>query len=228
MRPTLQFLTDCFCKFNDEIFRSSLPTPRLSVNKNRSRLGQLTFRITRRIIGKPTYSHFELSVSNVFDREQCVWEDTIIHEMIHLYIHANGYTDTSAHGEIFRAVMQKINRQFGRHINITARLSADERDTDTARRHHYICVLTLSDGRTALACVARSRLFELWNRIPEGFDCTTTTWYLSTNPYFNRYRRVMTCKVYIVDNPDELENALTDARHLQRDGDKIYVARHRQ
>lgn len=45
-----------------------------------------------------------------------VFEDRIIHEMIHLYISQMGINDTGVHGLVFRNMVERINRDYGRNV----------------------------------------------------------------------------------------------------------------
>ncbi len=214
MRPTLEFLSQRFHHFNHTIFKDKLPEPRFVINRNRSRFGQLRFRVNRSLTGEKSYSDFQLGLSCVFDREVSVWEDVVIHEMIHLLIHHNGYTDTSAHGFMFKAVMEKINRIHHRHITISSRLSESERNSDDASRSHYVCVIRLKNGATGIACIVSTRLHILKESFEKGFESKSVEWYHSTHQYFNRFPRVRTPRLFIVSDSDSLEDALTGSRRL--------------
>ncbi|MDE7396475.1 MAG: SprT-like domain-containing protein [Muribaculum sp.] len=214
MRPTLEFLAQRFHHFNHTIFKDRLPEPQFVINRNRSRFGQLRFRVNRSLTGKKSYSDFQLGLSCIFDREISVWEDVVIHEMIHLLIHSNGFTDTSAHGTMFRAVMEKINRVHHRHISISSRLSEAERNSDDVHRCHYICVARLNNGTTGIACMASNRLHLLKDSIEKGFDCKNIEWYSSTHPYFNRFPRIRTPRLFIITDTGALNDALTNSQRL--------------
>jgi hypothetical protein len=51
------------------------------------------------------------------------WDDIVAHELIHAYIFHNQIPDTSAHGKVFCAEMERINRDFGMHITIRYRVN---------------------------------------------------------------------------------------------------------
>ena len=97
MRASLKFITDSYRQFNRECFAGTLPEVELHVSSSRRALGCLKFRRIRDGRGW-RYADFSIWISNRLDLPQEVIEDTIIHEMIHLYIHVNGLRDTSAHG----------------------------------------------------------------------------------------------------------------------------------
>lgn len=48
--------------------------------------------------------------------DRCILEDRIIHEMIHLYISQMGINDTGVHGLVFRNMVERINRDYGRNV----------------------------------------------------------------------------------------------------------------
>ena len=145
MRASLKFITDSYRQFNRECFAGTLPEVELHVSSSRRALGCLKFRRIRNGRGW-RYTDFSIWISNRLDLPQEVIEDTIIHEMIHLYIHVNRLRDTSAHGKIFRTMMDAVNSRHGRRVTVSHRSSAEENASDRAVRDHYICLIRMSGG----------------------------------------------------------------------------------
>ncbi len=139
MRASLKFITDSYRQFNRECFAGTLPEVELHVSSSRRALGCLKFRRIRDGRGW-RYADFSIWISNRLDLPQEVIEDTIIHEMIHLYIHVNGLRDTSAHGKVFRTMMDAVNSRHERRVTVSHRSSAEENASDRAVRDHYICL----------------------------------------------------------------------------------------
>ena len=71
--------------------------------------------------GRTTYYDYCISVSSYYQLTLEEIDDVLIHEMIHYSIAYTGLKDTSSHGIVFRGMMDKINRTFGRHITISVR-----------------------------------------------------------------------------------------------------------
>ena len=65
--------------------------------------------------GKRTYYDFSLNFSKLYEMDKQKLEDVVIHEMIHYYIHYHQIQDSSAHGAVFRKMMNDINTRFQRN-----------------------------------------------------------------------------------------------------------------
>lgn len=224
MIATQDYVERKFREFNELIFNSTLPPLPVRLSKARTFLGQLRYRRKRKFFGGWKYDSFQLVISNRRDMDESLLEDTIIHEMIHYSILSSQLQDTSAHGKIFRGMMHDINTRYGRNISISHTPTAEEKDIE--KRKHFICVSHFTDGRVGITLAAKSRLFLLWDAmscIPQVEQCK---WYLSTDPFFNRFRRSITPKVYRVDR-EELALHLGDALPLEREGKSIKVSKKR-
>ena len=90
MIPTTAYIHEKFDEFNRLMFEGKLPQVPVRITRARSYLGLLSYTVKRSLFGKKRYNDFLLSVSAVRDLPENVIEDTVIHEMIHLYIHHNG------------------------------------------------------------------------------------------------------------------------------------------
>jgi len=220
MKPTAEYIAARFAEYNARFFEGKLPVPVFRSGNAATMLGHLKYRRRRGMLGRVTYSDFVLTVSARFDLPEREVQDTIIHEMIHLYILSGGIRDTSSHGRVFRAWMQKINTEYGRHVTISHRFTSEELSADTHLRKHYICVCELADGRTGVTVTAESAVFTIHRQLPRAFTLTGCRWYGSTDPYFNRFPHVRTPKIYIVDRK-ELEPYLGSSVELVCDGRSI-------
>lgn len=217
---TLDYIERKFDEFNKLIFNNSLPCPTFKLSSARTFLGQIRYTRKHKILSGWKYENFILTISNRISREESLLEDTIIHEMIHYYIFYNGIKDTSAHGIFFRKMMVDINERFNRNITITHRCSEEEKNQDTELRRHLLCISRLKDNRIGLTLACESNIFMLWEailRFPEVLECN---WYVTKNPYFNRFRRSIKPKIYLVDEK-ELELHIHDAIPLHQDGNII-------
>ena len=198
MRATLQFLESRFDRFNREIFRGVLPRPVMRISSARSFMGQ--FKTERR--GNPLKGFSEtyhLTLSDRYDMEERVLEDVVIHEMIHYLIHHGKIKDTSSHGPRFRKMMSDINRQYGRHITVSHRCTKEELESDSAKGHSIVCLCTMTDGRRLVCRVSQSKVFEIHRAFQEWDKVASEEWYWVYGSYFNRYRRVLTPRLFSVD-----------------------------
>ena len=110
---TIGFISENFHKFNKEYFNDELQTPTFEITRVKSYLGQYHWKygfdgdLIENVI----------RISNMFDRNETDYQNTIIHEMIHLYIRQNHIKDTRRHhGRVFNSIADRINRQGGWHI----------------------------------------------------------------------------------------------------------------
>jgi len=215
MRASLKFITDSYRQFNRECFAGTLPEVELHVSSSRRALGCLKFRRIRDGRGW-RYADFSIWISNRLDLPQEVIEDTIIHEMIHLYIHVNRLRDTSAHGKIFRTMMDAVNSRHGRRVTVSHRSSAEENASDRAVRDHYICLIRMSGGERFVTLCARSRIFDIHRQLCAAGNVASFEWRYSRNPAFNIYPRSRVLKLYRI--PPELEDVLKESRLCSCDG----------
>lgn len=197
MKATIEFLNDRFDKFNRTIFRDPLPRPLTHITTAKSFLGQ--FKEERSgFAGRVKTYH--LTLSNRYDLPEEVLEDTVIHEMIHFKIAHAGLRDTSSHGKIFRQTMNEINTRFGRHITVSHRCTPEQLDSDDSKTHSIVCLCTMADGRQLIARVANAKVFELKRAFDEWDRVAGQEWYWVYGSYFNRFRKVMTPKLFACDH----------------------------
>ena len=156
---------------------------------------------------------FVLRISTRFDLPEAEIEDTLIHEMIHYKIALEGLQDTSTHGRLFRAMMKEINDRYGRHLSISHKAGPEELDRDTRIRTHHVCVSRLADGRTAVTVAAGTRVRSIRRAFKWSPTVRSSTWYRSTDPWFNRFPHCRSAKLFPVD-PDTLQLHLKDATPL--------------
>ncbi len=220
MIPTIEYVKRKFDEYNQLMFEGKLKPLPFKLSRARTFLGQVSCYRTRKWNGTWRYSDFKFVISNKLDREESLIEDTIIHEMIHYWIFSNQMQDTSSHGRIFKAKMQEINQRFNRNLAVTHRNTKEELDKDREIRRHLICVSSLPDNQLGITIASKSKLFMLWDRLPKVPKVSECHWYLSTDPFFNRYPRACTLRIYPISRSD-LEPHMKDFRRLVRVGDTI-------
>ncbi len=199
MRATLDFLENRFELYNRDIFRNGLPRPLMHISSARSFMGQFKVERQRRILGK-TKETYHLTLSDRYDMEESTLEDVVIHEMIHFLIHYKKIKDTSSHGMHFRELMNEINKRFGRHITVSHRCTKKELESDDAKAHSIVCLCTMTDGRKLVCRVSQSKVFEIHRAFQEWDKVAKEEWYWVYGSYFNRYRRVLTPRLFSVDS----------------------------
>lgn len=212
MIPTIDYIRSKFIEFNTLFFDGKLPEPPFELSRARKTLGQVVYRRSHGTNGMWHYDNFIIRISSCIDMSETEWEDTILHEMIHLWILSNQWTDSSAHGMLFRHKMKELNTRHGRHITICHR-SAEELEQDRSPRQHFICVTLLSDGRCGFTPAVHTRIRPLRRQMSRIPGIVKQRWYVTENPFFNRFSRTMKPKLYIIKE-EELQKQLEDARPL--------------
>ena len=198
MRATIEFLIDRFERFNLDIFHGELPSPLMHISSARSFMGQ--FKVERKqSIFLKSQETCHLTLSNRYDLEVSILEDIVIHEMIHYFIHFKRIKDSSSHGSKFRKLMNEINSDFGRHITVSHRCTREELESDASKAHSIVCLCTMSDGRKLVCRVSQSKIFEIHKAFQDWDKVVDEEWYWVYGNYFNRYRRVLTPRLFSVD-----------------------------
>lgn len=184
-------------------FGGRLPLPAIKLSDAKTFLGRVGYKVRRRRDGTLEKYDFVLHINTRIDLPEAELEDTLLHEMIHYYIGVNNLEDTSSHGQLFTGMMNEINRRFGRHITVTHRGNAqqNEQAVDRRPRLHVVAVITLTDGRTGVKVVPRiiERITMFRRQMMESGRVKSIEFYLTDNPFFNRYPNSTALRVYFLD-----------------------------
>lgn len=212
MTATVPFIQKTFDRFNALCFEGALPAVPIVLTKAGTFLGKMEYKSGRNFFGiVSSHYDFRLKISTSFDLTPQELEDVVIHEMIHYYIALSNLRDTSAHGDTFRSIMDTINRKYDRHIRVRHHCSP------TQIRKNCICVSTFQDGNVGITVCASTKISELHRLLPKYFKITRMEWYESLDPFFNRFPRAKTPKIYKISE-EELSEHLRDASPLKGDG----------
>lgn len=125
MIPTIEFLKESFHKYNAKYFNNELHEPTFNFDTKRH-WGCCGAKKHFTASGEAYYNHY-ITISIRCDRAQHSIEQTLIHEMIHLYFDQKGEWSVK-HGAKFQAYAQKINKQSNGHFHIST--YTDQIDTD--------------------------------------------------------------------------------------------------
>jgi len=115
----VQYLKSKFDEFNRLFFDGKLPEIPVGLSRARSYLGICACKRRWAWFGRREYYDFRIRISTRYELTAEEIEDTLIHEMIHYHIWLNRIKDTSAHGEVFRGIMDRINTGYGRHVTVS-------------------------------------------------------------------------------------------------------------
>lgn len=186
---TVDYLRHAFEHYNALIFEGKLPVPKLKWSRAKTRLGQMACK--RKISwGRTKFYDYTISVSNYYKLTTEEIDDVLIHEMIHYSIAYTGLKDTSAHGIVFRGMMDKINRTFGRHITISVRTRNLQPRMEQQPKDYLILALEMKDGKYYLSSVNPSAARKIATSLARTREIAHYAWYQSQDEYFHGMPRV--------------------------------------
>lgn len=224
MKADRQYIEKKFEEFNRQMFAGKLPPIPIELSNAKTFLGQCVFKIRRTLFGKTEKYDFRLRINTRIDLPEQDVEDTIIHEMIHYYIGVNQLKDTSAHGQIFRQIMDAINVKYGRHLTISHRMTKEQREQayDKRQRWHVVAVVEFKNGKTAIKVLPRilQRILNYYNKIGADNRVAGIKLYMSKDIFFNRFPNSGALNATYVDGK-ELQEHLSDALKLLCDGKQV-------
>lgn len=206
MKATIPYVEKKFEEFNQLMFDGKLPKLPIELSDAKTFLGLCVYKKRRTILGRTECYDFKLRISTRIDLVEAEVEDIIIHEMIHYYIGYNNLKDSSAHGRVFRHIMNTINEKFGRHIKISHKLTKEEKEQlyDTKRRWRVVAYVTFNDGRTGVKVLPRimPRIANYYNAVSRESSVESIELYMTNNPYFNRYPSSSAFRVHYIDKAE--------------------------
>lgn len=222
MTATLPFVQKTFDHFNALCFEGELPPIPIVLTKAGTFLGKVEYKGRRGLFGLVSgNTDFRIKISTCFDLPQEELEDVVIHEMIHYYIAWHNIKDSSTHGKIFRNIMEQLNGRYGRHVTVSHKSKGGQMP---ARRHkpgrRYLCITTFRNGIRYVTVAADTKVLTLHRLFSRCPDITGIQWYGSTDPFFDRYPRSRTPKVYKI-TPEEIDVHLQDAETYSCDGRRL-------
>lgn len=225
MKVTLEYVERKFAEFNDLMFEGKLKPLPFRLSRARTFLGMVRYKRKRKLFGGWHYSDFQFVISSLYDMPENEVEDTIIHEMIHYWIFSNQMQDNKPHGNLFCGKMEEINRRFGRHLTVTHTKTEADLSNDREIRRHLICISKIKDSDAlGITIASKTKLFMLWDELPKVRQVSECAWYVSTDPFFNRFPRASSLKIYKISKED-LDAHRHDFKPLVRMGDTIMVGR---
>lgn len=221
MKPDIQFLKTKFAEFNAKIFGSRLPEPLITLCDVTSFVGQYKSRIRTLPDGRREHYDHQLRFSTAFSLEERELEDTVIHEMIHYFIAYNGLQDRTAHGPLFKALMQSVNEAHGRSIGISHR-TAPGQVTDNRKKWHIVAILHFADGQLGVKVLPRvvERVVEYYRGITAAPNIKRVDLYLHNDPFFNRFPTSTGRRCQLI-TPSDVAAHLTGAHTLRVEGRRL-------
>ena len=132
MTLTISYISEKFEKYNNLYFNGSLKTPKFKISNSKRALGTLCISRRLNFYGEYTKEHTIL-ISKYYDRTEKQYDNTLIHEMIHLYISQNDIIDNGSHGRRFKAECARINK-YGWDLSRTTDISGWKLSEEAQKR----------------------------------------------------------------------------------------------
>ena len=132
MTLTISYISEKFEKYNNLYFNNSLKTPKFKISNSKRALGTLSISRRLNFYGGYTKEH-TISISKYYDRTEKQYDNTLIHEMIHLYISQNDIIDNGSHGRRFKAECARINK-YGWDLSRTTDISGWKLSEEAQKR----------------------------------------------------------------------------------------------
>ena len=108
MLPTLTFMKQTFRRFNYEYFHGSLPTPTFKISSSSVYMGTCARYASVNAYGA-SYNTYVITCSKYFDCPLEELENTMLHEMCHLWVFINHpYTTEPSHGPIWQSIANRV------------------------------------------------------------------------------------------------------------------------
>jgi predicted SprT family Zn-dependent metalloprotease len=101
MIATKQEIERTFHEWNKKAFNGELPTPKFGLFRAKTVFGYYK-----------AYPSSTISLSTFYDRPEEEFINTVVHEMLHYYIHYKKIKDTSVHGRVWKRMANDLNRRF--------------------------------------------------------------------------------------------------------------------
>lgn len=209
MIATPTFVQQKFDEYNRLMFQGKLPPIPIQMSRARTYLGQCVSKRRQGIFGKSRLYDFRLRISTAFDLPQQEIEDTIIHEMIHYYIGVNNLRDSSAHGPLFRQMMEHINTTYHRNITISHRSTPEQKqasERQASAHWHVVAVVHFTDGRRGIKVLPRihQRIQDYHAALSSSPSVSKIEYFMTFDIFFNRYPNSAAYRVYDI-SPEDLD-----------------------
>ena len=229
MRPTIEYIEKRFDEYNSQMFGGHLPRIPIKLSDARTFLGQFVSKIRTLPDGSREYYDFELRISTRISLPQRTIDDTIIHEMIHYFIHYNHLPDRTPHGPIFRSIMNGINASYGRKITISHPITPEEKSEAISRPiWHIIAVMHFNSPTKKIGIKVLPRnaqkVIAYCNHVSRSPEIDRIELYLHNDPYFNRYPTSATLRYHATTHSDLMPH-LCGARLLTIHADTLAYAK---
>lgn len=173
MKVTKEFLSQKHREYNQQYFGGMLPSVFFLIKKTKKTLGFYRGR---------NFGMCEIMISTYYDRSEHDVCRTLLHEMIHQYIHVKDLKDTSPHGKYFKHYAHMLN-QYG--WNITARERLPQ-DIQTSEVHTYNVIRIKQASNYFIFVVSSANFNDYKIQLTKRYG-DKLSYFVTTNPIFSKF-----------------------------------------
>lgn len=197
MEITLNWIKENYEKYNTLIFKGNLPHEgkfrkkdgklcdfSLEVSHTKTALGHLRWDGTDHRI-----MHYTIKISNLYDRNEKDYIDTLVHEMIHFYIAYTCTRDTSPHGKVFKSMMKDLNAKYGLNMSVRTKINAPIIGLGKGNIYTVMTMAT-KDGRYFVSSVNKKYAKDVQMIADRWGGAKEINWYKTTDPMFATWTKV--------------------------------------
>lgn len=205
-RAYLEFLKEKFRSFNALYFNSELKEPNFAIFNSKHTLGLCIKSNIYNFIAQKYEIMYEIKISKYYKLSNYDICNTLLHEMIHLYIFQKDLRDNSTHGNLFHNIANKING-WGWKITDKANLSDDIKLTKSNKNYNVFIVNFLNDknNKKFIFVSSNKSVNTFLNHINKSSHIELITHFISNNQIFDKFPSCRTTikGKYITDNECE-------------------------
>lgn len=160
---TIKFLTDSFKTFNAIYFKNELLTPRFEITHAKGYLGQYHWQYS---YDSRIFFDSVIRISDYYMRDETELHQTLLHEMIHLYIRQNRIKDTRPHhGKVFYSIADRLNREGGFHIDRTDSVKGCGLRDKSKKETYYVACYKIGKNGKYFSFVMNKNYLDLYQSL---------------------------------------------------------------
>ena len=216
MELSIFWMERSFKYFNDLIFEGKLETPHFKIIKSSKTNGKCQCCIKKGVFFAFGERDYTIALSNYYNRTQKEFENTLIHEMIHLEFQQKGMLK-EGHGKNWKRRAYEIGKKYGYDIQQYNEPTSQERMVaDNTMTANYI--LVFRSCKYGTRCFMRispkhlARFVNLFDRnsktikFNDNYIAFDIEWYITTNKVFTIYKKSVKLANIVHVTDEEWEN----------------------
>lgn len=189
MRIDINFIESNFEKFNHDYFDDKLPKPKFGIGRAKMILGSLNYKTKHTLFGSKKID-YTIRLSVYYDQSEWQYLNTLLHEMIHYYISVNNIKDTSAHGKVFRFIMNELNKKYNWDMSISTKLQTLNVAVKRMPLERLVLAAESNNNDYYLSVINPDYARYIDNIFYKAKNIRRHNWFLAKDEYFSSFRQV--------------------------------------